>query len=222
MPSLTQLPVAPMRSRCALLVVLSAALAACGGGSGGGGVTNPPVVQKLGSITASPATIDITAGRTSAITVAAVDEAGLAIAGASGFTYQSSAVAVAEVSGTGTVLGISAGSATITVSLSLGGVTKTATVNTTVSGTLGVSANVAAGTASNDFQPALVGIARGGKVTFSFGQLEHNVTFDGGGGAPASIGNSTQTTVDRTFTTAGNFAYHCTIHAGMNGQVFVR
>lgn len=210
-----------MRSRLLPLVYMSAVLAACGGG--GGGVTNPPpVTQKLGSITATPGTMTLAAGTTSAITASAIDETGLAIAGASGFTYSSSALAIAEVSSAGNVIGISPGTATITVSLTLGGVTRTATVAVTVNGTLPASANVAAGTASNTFQPAVVAILRTGKVSFSFGNVEHNVTFDGGNGAPASIGNSISTIVERPFNTAGDFAYRCTIHSGMNGLVIVR
>jgi plastocyanin len=40
-------------------------------------------------------------------------------------------------------------------------------------------------------------------------------------GTPTNISDIASTSVARTFTTAGTFAYHCTIHAGMNGTVVV-
>lgn len=211
-----------MRSRLIRIAYLSVALSACGGG--GGGTTNPPpVTQKLGSITVQPSTLSLDAGRASVLSVTALDEVGVAILGTAGFSFASTATTVAEVSATGSVLGISAGTATINVSLTLAGVTKTAAAAVTVSGTLPASANVAAGSASADFQPAAVAIARGGKIAFSFGQLTHNVAFDGVTGAPNGVGNSSNSISERTFDTAGNFAYHCTIHgAGMSGVVFVR
>jgi plastocyanin len=95
-------------------------------------------------------------------------------------------------------------------------------VNATVTGTLGLSANVAAG-ASNDFQPQVVAIARTGSVTWSFGTVQHNVMFGSAPGAPANIPNSSpNTTVSRQFNTAGTFPYDCNLHAGMVGTVIVR
>ncbi len=221
MKRLFRIPAALRRFRHFSLVLLSAVLAACGGG-GGGGVVNPPPGQKLGSITVAQSTVTLAAGSTSSIAVTALDETGVAISGASGFTYQSSALAVAEVSASGTILGISAGSAIITVSLTLGGVTKTTTSNVTVNGTLPGSANVVANSAGTDFQPGLVVITRGGNVSFSFGVLAHNVTFAATAGAPGNIANSTSVVLQRTFDTVGNFNYQCTLHGGMNGSVFVR
>ena len=221
MKRILRMPMTFLRSRVIPLVCLSAALAACGGGSS---VTQPPPnqTQKLGSITVQPGTLSLNAGNTSSLVVAALDETGVAIL-TSSFSYTSTAPAIAEVSSAGSVLCISAGSATINISLTLGGITKTASAVVTVTGNLPVNANVAAASAGTDFQPAAVAIARGGKVAFSFGQLVHNVVFDGGTGAPAGVGNSNNTIAERTFDTAGNFPYHCTIHgSGMSGVVFVR
>lgn len=220
MQPLSRTSVARISARLASLAGLAAIFVACGGG-GGGSVINPPPTQKLGSITAQ-GTINLSAGNTATIAATALDESGSVITGVSSFSYSSNATAIAEVSANGTVLGVTAGAATITVSLTLNGVTKTTTVAVTVTGVLQLSANVAAGTASTDFQPPLVGIGRGGTVTFSFGQLAHNVTFEATNGAPGNIPNSTSTSVARTFNTAGDFAYQCTLHGGMSGKVIVR
>lgn len=211
-----------MSFRPASLTLLVLALAACGGGGGGGGVVNPPPTTKLGSITAQPGTIAVAAGSTSSIAASALDEAGAVISGATGFSFTSATPTIAEVSAAGSVLGISSGSTVVTVSLARDGVTKTATVNVTVTGTLPQSATVAASSTGTDFQPNRIAISAGGKVTFTFGQIPHNVTFDATTGAPSNIANSQNTTFDRVFGTAGNFAYQCTLHGGMNGSVIVR
>jgi plastocyanin len=76
-----------------------------------------------------------------------------------------------------------------------------------------------AATASSTFTPAQIVVARNGSVSWSFA-IEHNVTFDTPN-SPANIGNTATGSVARTFATAGTFAYHCTIHAGMAGSVIV-
>lgn len=75
--------------------------------------------------------------------------------------------------------------------------------------------------ASLVFAPNSVNVTAGQTVAFAFGAVEHNVTFSATTGAPENVGNSVSTTVLRTFNTAGTFLYHCTIHAGMGGQVVV-
>jgi plastocyanin len=70
--------------------------------------------------------------------------------------------------------------------------------------------------------PPDVDIAVGGTVTWTFQSLTHNVTFTTtAAGTPANTGDQTNTSVPRTFTTAGTFTYHCTLHPGMNGTVTV-
>lgn len=61
-----------------------------------------------------------------------------------------------------------------------------------------------------------------GTITWEFGAVPHNVTFAATPGRPADIaGFNTNTSIARTFTTTGTFAYECTIHPGMRGSVVV-
>ena len=205
-------------------VGLLAVAAACGGGGGSddGGTTNPGGQQTLNEIRPSVTSLSLTAGQSSTITVTALNTSGGTITNAGTPSFSSRSASVAEVNNQGIVFAVAAGTTTIDISLTFGGVTKTASVTVIVTGTLGATATVAAGSASNTFQPQVVGVARGGTVTWSFAALEHNVTFSGGGGAPASIPNTTNSSVSRTFGTAGNFPYDCTLHAGMTGTVIVR
>ena len=83
------------------------------------------------------------------------------------------------------------------------------------------SASVTA-TTGQQFSPATVHVATGGRVTWVFQSLGHNVTFDAVSGAPDDIpGANTNTSIARTFSTNGTFSYHCTIHPGMTGTVQV-
>jgi plastocyanin len=198
------------------------AAAACGGGGSDGGTTNPPPTQTLGEIRPTPANVNLTAGQSTTINVAAINTNGGTISNAGTPTFTTQAANIAEVNAQGVVFGVSAGTTSIAISLSFGGVTKTASVPVVVTGTLGTTATVTASSASNIFQPQIVGVARGGSVTWSFSAVEHNVTFSGGGGAPANIPNTVNASVSRTFGTAGNFPYDCSIHAGMTGTVIVR
>lgn len=196
--------------------------AACGGGGdngGNNGGTGPN--QTLSEITTSVSSLALTAGQSATITVTAKNTSGGTITNAGTPTFTSRSTTVAEVTAQGIVFAVAAGTTTIDVSLTFGGVTKTATVQVVVTGTLGSTATVAAGSAANTFEPQVVGVARGGTVTWSFAAVQHNVTFSGGG-APANIPNTTNASVSRTFGTAGNFPYDCTLHAGMTGTVIVR
>ncbi|MBV6506361.1 MAG: hypothetical protein ILNGONEN_01936 [Syntrophorhabdaceae bacterium] len=143
------------------------------------------LTQKLGSITVTPGTLNLTAGATGTLTAQALDETGAPITSASGFSYTSGTPAVAEISGSGSVLAISAGASTVTASLTLDGVTKTATTTVNVTGQLPSSESITAGT-NNAFAPATVIIKKDGKVAFSFGAVTHNVTFDTAAGAPTN------------------------------------
>lgn len=75
------------------------------------------------------------------------------------------------------------------------------------------------------FSPTPDSVATGSTVTFQFpASVTHNVTFTAVANVPADIPNSggagAMVNVNRTFTTAGTFDYHCTIH-NIGGTVVV-
>lgn len=73
------------------------------------------------------------------------------------------------------------------------------------------------------FTPTPVRLTVGGTVTFKFASIQHTLFFDNAPpGAPANIPNLTSnTSVTRTFNTAGTFVFNCHIHPGMTGTVIV-
>jgi plastocyanin len=88
------------------------------------------------------------------------------------------------------------------------------------------------GVSNNSFSPASLSVAPGSSVTWTWntcsggdgygsGQacVEHNIVFDDG----ATSGILAQGTYKRTFSAAGTYAYHCSIHgAVMSGKVVVQ
>ena len=214
-------------ARWACVVVTSALVGCGGGGDDGGGTTNPPPpppqnTQTLGSISTNVTSMSLVAGNTQTITVSAFDTQGAVSVnfGNPSFTVTSSTVA--EVDAGGTVLGLTQGATTVNVSVTMGAVTRSAPVAVTVTGALPSQGNVST-TSGDVFTPNKVAISQGGQVTWTFGGVEHTVSFTSAAGAPAGIssgGYSSSHT--RTFSTPGNYSYVCTIHAGMSGQVIVR
>src|SRR6266566_897451 len=93
-------------------------------------------------------------------------------------------------------------------------------------GTSGVAPTaVGVSVANNSFSPATANVKVGGTVTWTWnsGNTGHNVTYSSGPGtlpanSPTQAGGTTFST---TFTTVGTYAYHCTIHLGMEGTVKV-
>jgi plastocyanin len=76
-------------------------------------------------------------------------------------------------------------------------------------------------TAANQFSPNVLDVTAGATVTWSFGAVDHDVVFNAVAGAPSNIGITRNANVSRSFPTAGNFPYSCTLHAGMSGTIRV-
>ena len=72
------------------------------------------------------------------------------------------------------------------------------------------------------FAPSAISVASGATVTFTNSDgINHNVTFDSQ--SIAGAGNFSSGSVSVTMpTTAGTYAYQCTIHSGMTGTVQVK
>ena len=76
---------------------------------------------------------------------------------------------------------------------------------------------------ASTFQPTTLTVAKGTSVTFQNSSgIDHNVVFDNATSGAADIGLISSGSVVRTFNTAGTFAFHCTIHAGMTGSITVQ
>jgi plastocyanin len=76
------------------------------------------------------------------------------------------------------------------------------------------------------FVPTSATVARNATVTWvNSSGIIHNVVFDN---PPAAVAGGDLGTMDanatasRSFATAGVYAFHCTIHAGMNGSLTVQ
>ena len=78
-------------------------------------------------------------------------------------------------------------------------------------------------TPGNTFSPFTANLVVGGVVRFNIFGEEHNVIFTPGTpGAPPDVNVVRNVIVERTFPTAGDFPYTCTVHPGMNGEIIVR
>jgi plastocyanin len=191
-------------------LALLALLSACGGG---GDTTAPPGPLAVVSVGGPSGTLAV--GGTLQLTVAGKDANGTTLTGLAAATWTSSNTAVATVGATtGLVTGVAVGSATITATISgIAGTKAVAVAQPTATATV-------AATTGLTFEPAQVDILAGGTVTWQFQATAHNVTFNSSG-SPTNIGDTANGNVGRTFPTAGTFAYHCTLHPGMNGTVIV-
>ena len=190
------------------------------------GMTGTVVVQGsqpavFTSLTVSPTSPAITVGATVQLVVTAKDQFGTTMTGLPAPTFTTSASAVATVSAAGVVTGIAAGTATITASITSGGATHAATATVTV--TTPQTAGATFTTPNNSFSPGTVTIRAGQTVTWQFSGAVHNVTFTGatpaGGNIPDQQPGNAAT---RTFASAGTYAFDCTRHSGMTGQVIVQ
>lgn len=199
----------------------SATISATSGTKSGSKGTS--VLQTFASVALSPSVVPLIVSGTRQLAAVALDARGNSIVGATGFQFGSNNEPVATVTPTGGfVSAVAVGSATITATLTRDAITAsgTTTVNVTAgSGTFPTTATVTTGASS--FSPASVDIVAGGTITWTFGLTSHNVNFDAATGAPANIATTQQTSVARSFPTAGSFSYFCDLHQGMTGTVVV-
>jgi len=196
---------------------VGALMAGCGGG--GGNISDPadPVLTSLSLTTSSTLLFTRPPGNTGSLTATALDQFGSVMGGLGLPDYSSDQAGVATVDAAGTVTAVNEGLTTIRASLTAGGVTRTAFVLISVTeGDLEATVN-APGLL---FNPGLVDLARGGRVTWVTASVPHNVTF-ASGSAPADIPTWSDGSRSRTFAESGTFAYNCTVHAGMTATIVV-
>ncbi len=107
----------------------------------------------------------------------------------------------------------------------------TTSTNTTsqTNGTSSSATNQASATGAIDiknmmFKPPQITVAKGGTVTWTNNDsVAHTVTDDlTNVGGPASGNIAPGSTYSFTFTKAGSFQYHCTIHPSMRGTIVVK
>lgn len=78
-------------------------------------------------------------------------------------------------------------------------------------------------TTGNTFSPFSTRIAVGTMVRFNIFGDDHNVIFSKVvPGSPADVNVVRNVIVSRTFGAKGTFAYSCTVHPGMDGEVVVQ
>jgi plastocyanin len=189
----------------------------CGGGDGPGPGPSAPVLTTLEVTPATTTLFTVAPGNTAALTVVAKDQNGGTMSGLGSPSFSSANDAIASVSGDGTITAVAAGTAGITASLTTGGVTETGTSTVTVQVAPASEAVVAPALV---FLPAAVDVSAGGSVTWTFGSIQHTVTFTTGG-APADVPALQDGSAARTFPSNGAFGYRCSIHPQMAGTVRV-
>jgi plastocyanin len=96
-----------------------------------------------------------------------------------------------------------------------GGSSNTITANYSVSG----GSYGSGGSANWYFAPTPDTVSAGTAVTFSWSGAQHNIHWDTPN-SPDSIPTSSNESTSLTFSTAGTYNYHCTIHS-MSGVVVV-
>lgn len=220
MPTYRSSPTRSVARACATgwIVVLSAA-ACSGGGStsptNNGGNNNTTIAN----VSIAGNTTTMTVGQTLTFSAVAINSAGSTVSAT--FTWASGNTAAATVgASTGTVTAVGAGIASI--SATAGGKTGARVITVSQPGNPGpppLSAQI--DMPGNAFTPSAVTIKVGGTVTWVFTANPHNVQISGTG-APASISETMNASVDRTFNTAGTFGMTCTLHVGMTGTITVQ
>ena len=135
-------------------------------------------------------------------------------------TFESSNTGVATVSAVGTITAVAAGTAQITATVQAGSATKTGTMSVTVQVPPALASVGSTGIPQAAYVPATVHLSSGGQVTWTFGAVEHSITFVSIG-SPTSIPSLVNGSDSRTFPASGTFNYICDFHPSMSGTVLV-
>ena len=199
----------------AVLLAIPAAIAC--GGSSPPSQPDPPVLTTVDLIPDTATLFTVPPGTSVKLAAVGRDQDGVALSGAGPAQFSSAADGVATTGSDGTVSAVSPGTAVITATMSAGEITRSGTATVTVR----VPPLAAAVQApSRRFEPVVVDIAAGGVVTWTIGDIPHDVVFTTPN-APENVQPTSNAAVSREFPTSGDFAYHCLIHSGMNGTVRV-
>ncbi len=199
------------------LLVLIATAAGCADGDDDGTGPDLPVLTTVEVAPATSTLFTVAPANTVKLTAVPKDQNGDDVTGLDPATFSSASDAVATVAGDGTVTAVGTGSTEITASVTDGDVTRTGTATVAVEAAPAIATVGAAGLA---FSPATVDVSAGGTVTWTFGSVPHNVTFNTPG-APQNIPSLENGSASRDFPANGTYQYHCSLHAGMNGTVRV-
>lgn len=199
-------------------------LAVLGLGCGGGGAVGPePAKSVFSALQASPDTVAITVGGAAAVTITLLDQNDAPMSGLPAPVLTIEDTAIAAVS-SGVVTGRAEGITRLFASLTAGNVTRADTVAIVVSAAPAGGPAHPVTTVGTSFAPPSIVVGVGDSVTWEIAGATHNVTFTtalrpAGGDIPDTPAG---TTVSRTFTGPGVYAYECTIHSGMIGEVVVQ
>ena len=203
---------------------------ACGGGGGGGGMgpCMPGAATQLvktGGDAQSwyfnnplPASLSVTARDANNCPVPGVAVNWTVASGGGGVSPAQSTTSASGVASTTDSIG-SSGTQTVTATFT--GLATPVTFSVTASAP---PASAAVTVSNNNFNPDNSVMQSGSTVTWTWaaGADFHNVTFTSGP-TPLPPSSATQNTGSHaaTITTVGTYGYHCTIHAGMDGNVRV-
>ncbi len=200
-------------------LLTSLALGACGGGGAVGPAAPTPVFTTLALGADS---IGVEVGGALQLAATPRDQNGSAMSGLPAAVWAIEDTALAEVSG-GAVTGKSPGNTRVFVTLTVDGVTHGDTAKVTVLPATSGGPAHPVGMSGTTFVPSTISVTVGDSVTWQFSGAVHNVTF--GNPAHASLNIPDQApgaVVSRSFLAAGTYAYECTRHANMTGQVIVQ
>lgn len=193
--------------RPSIALILVALAASCGG-------DGPAANRTMVAVQITTASATLRPGESSQFTAVGIDADGIAIPNAGAVTWETAAASVATVSSSGLVQAVAIGSVSITARIN--GLQGSRLVNVLPEGVGAVISMP-----GYSFVPFTANITRGQTVYFEFPSEPHNAIWVQQVGAPADIPEARNTTITRTFGTAGSFAYDCTLHPGMSGVIVV-